>query len=134
MKQRVVIGILVVVVIGLVAYIFSTNRAPATEQVTDSKEPVASALPPHMATIKGDAFDGDVPITMKVGEFYVFTGDSTGWVVDTQNPELVKVEQGGVKDTYETNPGFQAIADGRAVVTVTSPTNVILTVMVTIEK
>ncbi len=134
MKQRVIIGILVVVVIGLIAYIFSTNRTPATEQVTDNKEPVASALPPHMATIKGEAFDGDVPITMKVGEFYVFTGDSAGWIVDTQNPELVKVEQGGVKDTYETNPGFQAIADGRAVVTITSPNNVILTVMVTIEK
>jgi hypothetical protein len=96
--------------------------------------PAASTLPPHMATIKGEDFSGDVPVTMKVGEFYVFTGDSKGWVIDTQNPELVKVEQGGTKDTYETNPGFQAIAAGRAVITMTSPANTILTVMVTIEE
>ena len=95
--------------------------------------PAAQALPPHMANIKGEAFEGDVPVTMKVGETYVFTGDSKGWQVGTQNPELVQVVQGGTQDTYETNPGFTALASGQAIITVTSPTNAILTVMVTIE-
>ena len=93
----------------------------------------AQALPPYMAAIKGEAFDGDVPVSMKVGETYVFTGDSKGWQVDTINPELVEVKQGGTQDTYETNPGFVALAAGKAVVTVTSPANTILTIMVTIE-
>lgn len=101
---------------------------------TTSNTSNSSALPPHMATIKGVDFDGEVPVTMKVGEFYVFTGESKGWVIDTQNPELVKISQGGTKDTYETNPGFQAIAVGRAVVTLTSPKNDLLTIMVTIEE
>jgi hypothetical protein len=95
--------------------------------------PAAQALPPYMAAIKGEAFDGDVPVNMKVGETYVFTGDSKGWQVDTINPELVEVKQGGTQDTYETNPGFVALAAGKAVVTVTSPANTILTIMVTIE-
>lgn len=122
----------VVVAVGLAACGSNAN-SPAQPQATD-QAPAASALPPHMANIKGEAFDGDVPVTMKVGEFYVFTGESKGWIVETQNPELVKVEQGGTKDTYETNPGFEAIGVGRAVVTITSPTNTILTIMVTIEK
>ncbi len=114
----------------------TTNQATNQDAAPTAEEsvPAASALPPHMATIKGEVFEGEVPVNMKVGEFYVFTGESTGWIVETQNPELVTVSQGGSKDGYETNPGFQAIATGRAVVTVTSPTNTILTIMVTIEK
>jgi len=111
--------------------------APAATAAPDAPAataaPAAQALPPHMANIKGEAFDGDVPISMKVGEAYVFTGESKGWQVATINPELVEVKQGGTQDTYETNPGFVALAPGKAVVTVTSPANTILTVMITIE-
>jgi hypothetical protein len=95
--------------------------------------PAAQALPPLMANIKGEAFDGDVPVTMKVGETYVFTGDSKGWQVGTQNPELVEIAQGGTQGTFETNPGFTAKAAGLAIITITSPTDTILTVMVTIK-
>lgn len=109
----------------------TATTAPVAPAATDV--PASQALPPHMATIKGEAFDGDVPISMKVGETYVFTGDSKGWQVATINPELVQVAQGGTKGTFETNPGFTALAAGKAVVTVTSPANTILTVMVTIE-
>jgi len=109
----------------------ATTAAPDAPATTAA--PAAQALPPHMATIKGQAFDGDVPVTMKVGEAYVFTGDSKGWQVDTQNPELVQIAQGGTKGTFETNPGFTAIAKGQAIITVTSPTNTILTVIITIQ-
>lgn len=46
----------------------STNQAtdqgaaPAAEESV----PAASALPPHMATIKGEVFEGEVPVNMKV--------------------------------------------------------------------
>lgn len=110
-----------------------TAATAAPDAPAATAAPAAQALPPHMANIKGEVFDGDVPISMKVGETYVFTGDSKGWKVDTQNPELVQVAQGGTQGTFETNPGFTAIAAGKAIVTVTSPTNTILTVMITIE-
>ena len=128
----VLFGVLMMSIVSCGTTNQATNQdaAPAAEESV----PAASALPPHMATIKGEVFEGEVPVNMKVGEFYVFTGESTGWIVETQNPELVTVSQGGSNDGYETNPGFQAIATGRAVVTVTSPKNTILTIMVTIEK
>ena len=110
-----------------------TAATAAPDAPAATAAPAAQALPPHMANIKGEAFDGDVPISMKVGETYVFTGESKGWQVATINPELIEVKQGGTQDTYETNPGFVALAAGKAVVTVTSPANTILTVMITIE-
>ena len=96
-------------------------------------KPPTQVLPPHMVNIKGEAFDGAAPNTMKVGEFYVFTGDSKGWIVSTSTPELVQIEQGGTKDTYETNPGFSALKAGNAIVTVTSPANTVFTLTITIE-
>jgi hypothetical protein len=134
MKHWLYIALCVGFLSSLVACGSSNQVSEQPNEPNATSEVVASTLPPHMATIKGDVFEGEVPVTMKVGEFYVFTGESKGWIVETQNPELVKVEQGGTKDTYETNPGFQAIGQGRAVVTVTSPNNTILTIMVTIEK
>ena len=117
----------------LVACGATANPASNGGDIAATAAPAAQALPPRMANIKGEAFDGDVPVSMKVGETYVFTGDSKGWQVDTVNPELVEVKQGGTQDSYETNPGFVALAAGKAVVTVTSPANTILTIMVTIE-
>lgn len=109
------------------------SAAAAPDAPAATAAPAAQALPPLMANIKGEAFDGDVPVTMKVGETYVFTGDSKGWQVGTQNPELVEIAQGGTQGTFETNPGFTAKAAGLAIITVTSPTDTILTVMVTIK-
>lgn len=109
------------------------NGGDTTAATAVPDAPAAQALPPRIATIKGEVFDGDVPVNMSVGETYVFGGESKGWTIDTQNPELVQVVQGGTQDTYETNPGFTALAVGKAIVTVTSPANTILTVMITIE-
>ncbi len=119
--------------VGCGASAKSASTGAGTGTQVTANAPASQLLPPHMANIKGESFDGEVPITMNIGETYIFTGDSKGWQVATVTPELVHVEQGGTKDTYETNPGFTALAAGKAVITVTSPTNTILTVMVTIK-
>jgi hypothetical protein len=136
-KDSTVKKLLLVLCLGVLVACGETDKPASnggdTAATAAPDAPAAQALPPYMAAIKGEAFDGDVPVSMKVGETYVFTGDSKGWQVDTINPELVEVKQGGTQDTYETNPGFVALAAGKAVVTVTSPANTILTIMVTIE-
>ena len=73
------------------------------------------------------------PSSIKVNDFVVFTGESKGWTVATTTPDVVTVSQGGTQDTYETNPGFQAIKAGAAVITITSPMGTVITLDLTIE-
>lgn len=93
----------------------------------------AQALPPVMIELGGESIIGDAPASVKVNDFVVFTGESTGWIVATTTPDLVTVSQGGTQDTYETNPGFQAINAGAAVVTITSPMGTVITLDITVE-
>ena len=90
-------------------------------------------LPPIMIEIGGESIVGDAPSTIKVNDFVVFTGESKGWTVATTTPDLITVAQGGTQDTYETNPGFQAIKAGAAVVTITSPMGTVVTLDLTVE-
>ena len=112
------------------ATLFALSACGATAPAPDNG---SQALPPIMIAIAGEGISGDVPVSVKVNDTVVFTGESKGWTVETSTPDLVTVSQGGTQDTYETNPGFVALAAGKAVVTVTSPANTILTIMVTIE-
>jgi hypothetical protein len=93
----------------------------------------SQALPPIMIAIAGEGISGDVPASVKVNGFVVFTGESTGWTVETSTPDLVTVSQGGTQDTYETNPGFQAIKAGAAVITLSSPMGTVIELDITIE-
>jgi hypothetical protein len=86
-----------------------------------------------MIAIAGEGISGDVPASVKVNGFVVFTGESTGWTVETSTPDLVTVSQGGTQDTYETNPGFQAIKAGAAVITLSSPMGTVIELDITIE-
>ena len=93
----------------------------------------SQALPPIMIAIAGEGISGDAPTSVKVYETVVFTGESKGWTVETSTPDLVTVSQGGTQDTYETNPGFQAIKAGAAVITLSSPMGTVITLDITIE-
>ena len=93
----------------------------------------AQALPPVMIELGGESIIGDAPASIKVNDFVVFAGESKGWTVATTTPDLVTVSQGGTQDTYETNPGFQAINAGAAVVTITSPMGTVITLDITVE-
>ena len=93
----------------------------------------SQALPPIMIAIAGEGISGTPPSSIKVNDFVVFTGESKGWTVATTTPDVVTVSQGGTQDTYETNPGVQAIKAGAAVITITSPMGTVITLDLTIE-
>ncbi|MFM2309493.1 MAG: hypothetical protein RLY87_1615 [Chloroflexota bacterium] len=93
----------------------------------------SQALPPIMIEIGGESIVGDAPSTIKASDFVVFTGESSGWTVATTTPDIVSVVQGGTQDTYQTNPGFEAIKAGAAVVTITSPMGTVITLDITVE-
>lgn len=127
MKRRVLFG-MVVAGVSLLALAACGSQGGSAPMQGGSQ-----ALPPVMIEIGGESIKGDVPATIKVGDFVVFTGESKDWVVATSTPDLVTVAQGGTQDTYETNPGFQAVKAGAAVVTITSPMGTVLTLDITIE-
>lgn len=126
MNRRVFLGT-VIAGVSLVV-LAACGSKPATEPANGSQ-----ALPPVMIEIGGESIKGDAPASVKVGDFVVFTGESKDWVVATTTPDLVTVSQGGTQDTYETNPGFQAIKAGAAVVTITSPMGTVITLDITVE-
>ncbi|MFM2031551.1 MAG: hypothetical protein RLZZ297_316 [Chloroflexota bacterium] len=128
MKRRTVLGGLVLTVAAVVLMACGSSSGTPTAPAEGSQ-----ALPPVMIEIGGEGVVGTVPATIKVGDVVVFTGESKDWVVETSTADLVAVEQGGTKDTYETNPGFRALNAGAAVVTITSPMGTVVTLDITIE-
>lgn len=132
MKMRI---LLVTLVAGLVVSACSvwpaaneSDAAPA-----EQTQPAASALPPILVEIQNDELTSDPPATMKIGEVFVFAGESAGWRIGTTTPNLVQVSQGGDQGTFTTNPGFIALAPGNAVVTANGPSGATITVNITIE-
>lgn len=111
------------------------SQAPTTNttESTNQTKMTTSALPPILVEIQGDELAATPPATMKVGEAFVFAGESAGWRIGTTTPDLVQVSQGGDQSTFTTNPGFIATATGAAVVTATGPSGVTITVNITIE-
>ena len=130
MKLRILLAGLI---LGL--SISACSQAPATNttESTDQAGAAASALPPILVEIQGDELAATPPDTMKVGETFVFAGESAGWRIGTTTPDLVQVSQGGDQGTFATNPGFVATAAGAAVVTATGPSGATITVNITIE-
>lgn len=130
MKLRI---LLVGVLMGLVISACSTAPATNDAETTEPNSSAASALPPILVEIQGDELAATPPATMKVGEAFVFAGESAGWRIGTTTPDLVQVSQGGDQETFTTNPGFVATATGNAVVTATGPSGATITVNITIE-
>lgn len=130
MKLRMILASLV---IGLVVSACSQAPATNTTEPTTPDQATTSALPPILVEIQGDELVENPPATMKVGEAFVFAGESAGWRIGTTTPDLVQVSQGGDQGTFTTNPGFIATATGAAVVTATGPSGATITVNITIE-
>jgi hypothetical protein len=130
MKLRI---LLVGLMLGLFVSACSLTPAENNTESTEQNQAVTSALPPILVEIKGDELAAQPPATMKVGEAFVFAGESAGWRIGTTTPELVQVSQGGDQETFTTNPGFIATAAGAAVVTATGPSGATITVNITIE-
>jgi hypothetical protein len=124
-----VVGLL----LGIVMSACSLTPATNTSESPAQNQAVASALPPILVEIQGDELAATPPATMKVGEAFVFAGESAGWRIGTTTPDLVQVSQGGDQGTFTTNPGFIATAAGAAVVTATGPSGATITVNITIE-
>lgn len=123
------------VMIVLSVVVVACSSAPATNDTADTNQDAAmtSALPPILVEIQNDTLAANPPSTMKIGEAFVFAGESAGWRIGTTTPDLVEVSQGGNQGTFETNPGFIATAAGNAVVTATGPSGAVITVNITIE-
>jgi hypothetical protein len=112
------------------ATLFALSACGATAPAPDNG---SQALPPIMIDLGGESIVGNAPSTIKASDFVIFTGESSGWTVETSTPDLVTVSQGGTQDTYQTNPGFQAIKAGAAAVTITSPMGTVIALDITIE-
>jgi hypothetical protein len=125
--------LLVGLILGISISACGLLPATNTTESTDQTGAAASALPPILVEIQGDELVATPPATMKVGEAFVFAGESAGWRIGTTTPDLVQVSQGGDQGTFTTNPGFIATAAGAAVVTATGPSGATITVNITIE-
>ncbi|MFZ9859030.1 MAG: hypothetical protein ACO3F2_11940 [Roseiflexaceae bacterium] len=124
--------LLVYLLLGLLVTACSLTPASTDTKSTEQNQ-VTSALPPILVEIQDDALTTPPPSTMKVGEAFVFAGESAGWRIGTTTPTLVQVSQGGDQETFITNPGFIATAAGAAVITATGPSGAVITVTITIE-
>lgn len=69
-----------------------------------------------MIALSDGSITDSIPAQVRVGDFVVFTGDSTDWRISTTTPDIVQVTAGGDQGGYTTNPGAEAIAEGTAVV------------------
>ncbi len=125
--------LLVVLLLGLVVSACSLSPTTNESAPTDQEAPLTSALPPILVEIQNDTLSENPPSRMKVGEAFVFAGESAGWRIETSTPDLVAVSQGGDQGTFTTNPGFLATAAGNAVVTATGPSGAVITVNIAIE-
>ena len=133
-KNRMKLYILLVgLILGISISACGLLPATNTPESTDATQVGVSALPPILVEIQGDELAATPPATMKVGETFVFAGESAGWRIGTTTPDLVQVSQGGDQGTFATNPGFVATAAGAAVVTATGPSGATITVNITIE-
>jgi len=132
MKLRILLATLVAGLVVSACSIWpAANEGDAAP--AEQTQPSTNALPPILVEIQNDALTSEPPATMKVGEAFVFAGESAGWRIGTTTPDLVQVSQGGDQETFTTNPGFIALAPGNAVVTANGPSGATITVNITIE-
>lgn len=89
--------------------------------------------PPVIVEIKDNQIAVPPPERMATGRALLFSG-AEGWLVETTTPTLVELSQGNEPGTFETYPGFIAMTSGEAVVSVTSPEGVKLTIRLVITR
>ena len=89
--------------------------------------------PPVIVEIKDNQIAVPPPDRMATGRALVFSG-AEGWLVETTTPTLVELSQGNEPGTFEKYPGFIAMTSGEAVVSITSPEGVKLTIRLVITR
>jgi hypothetical protein len=114
---------------------------PATEAETGPVEDIDmtdqgnlfNMEPPVIVEIKDNQIAVPPPDRMATGRALVFSG-AEGWLVETTTPTLVELSQGNEPGTFEQYPGFIAMTSGEAVVSITSPDGVKLTIRLVITR
>jgi hypothetical protein len=114
---------------------------PATEAETGPIEEIDmtdqgnlfNMEPPVIVEIKDNQIAVPPPDRMATGRALVFSG-AAGWLIETTTPMLVELSQGNEPGTFETYPGFIAMTSGEAVVSITSPDGVKLTIRIVITR
>lgn len=89
--------------------------------------------PPVIVEIKDNQIAVPPPDRMATGRALVFSG-AEGWLIETTTPTLVELSQGNEPGTFEKYPGFIAMTSGEAVVSITSPDGVKLTIRLVITR
>ncbi len=89
--------------------------------------------PPVVVEIKDNQIAVPPPERMATGRALLFSG-AEGWLIETTTPMLVELSQGNEPGTFEKYPGFIAMTSGEAVVSVTSPDGVKLTIRIVITR
>jgi hypothetical protein len=114
---------------------------PATEVETGPVESIDmtdqgnlfNMEPPIIVEIKDNQIAVPPPDRMATGRAMVFSG-AEGWLLETTTPTLVELSQGNEPGTFEKYPGFIAMTSGEAVVSITSPDGVKLTIRLVITR
>lgn len=114
---------------------------PATEAETGPIEDIDmtdqgnlfNMEPPVVVEIKDNQIAVPPPDRMATGRALLFSG-AAGWLIETTTPTLVELSQGNEPGTFEQYPGFIAMTSGEAVVSVTSPDGVKLTIRIVITR
>lgn len=89
--------------------------------------------PPVIVEIKDNQIAVPPPERMATGRALLFSG-AEGWLIETTTPTLVELSQGNEPGTFEKYPGFIAMTSGEAVVSITSPDGVKLTIRLVITR
>lgn len=89
--------------------------------------------PPVIVEIKDNQIAVPPPDRMATGRALLFSG-AEGWLIETTTPTLVELSQGNEPGTFEKYPGFIAMTSGEAVVSITSPDGVKLTIRLVITR
>lgn len=108
--------------------------APAIENIdmTDQGN-LFNMEPPVIVEVKDNQIAVPPPERMATGRALLFSG-AEGWTIETTTPMLVELSQGNEPGTFEKFPGFIAMTSGEAVVSVTSPEGVKLTIRIVITR
>ena len=109
------------------------TAGPIEEIDTTDQGNLFNMEPPVIVEIKDNQIAVPPPDRMATGRALVFSG-AAGWLIETTTPTLVELSQGNEPGTIEKYPGFIAMTSGEAVVSITSPDGVKLTIRLVITR
>lgn len=109
------------------------ESAPVEEIDMTDQGNLFNMEPPVIVEIKDNQIAVPPPDRMATGRALLFSG-AEGWLIETTTPTLVELSQGNEPGTFEKYPGFIAMTSGEAVVSITSPDGVKLTIRLVITR